>query len=160
MPVHLELDAWVKYKQIFLFVLPLALAPSTQSLESRPENPFQRNVAKHEESLSPQEQLARLNVPFSEEAFVTCAAHGDARAIELFLAAGMSPNAKNQDGFTPLMWSAGQGQGSVTRLPDIIVARYAGNSMEAAAAYFMDAWSIVRPLLTGLVAVRPRIFST
>ena len=56
--------------------------------------------------------------------------------------------------------SAVQGQGSVTRLPDIIVARYVGDSMEAAGAYFMDAWSIVRPLLTGLVAVRPRIFST
>ena len=56
--------------------------------------------------------------------------------------------------------SAVQGQGSVTRLPDIVVARYVGDSMEAAGAYFMDAWSIVRPLLTGLVAVRPRIFST
>jgi urease accessory protein len=53
-----------------------------------------------------------------------------------------------------------QGQGSVTRLPDVVVARYVGDSMEAASAYFMDAWSIVRPLLTGLVAVRPRIFNT
>jgi len=56
--------------------------------------------------------------------------------------------------------SAAQGHGSVTRLPDILVARYVGDSMEAAGAYFMEAWSIVRPLLTGLVAVRPRIFST
>jgi len=56
--------------------------------------------------------------------------------------------------------SAAQGHGSVTRLPDILVARYVGDSMEAAGTYFMDAWSIVRPLLTGLVAMRPRIFST
>jgi urease accessory protein len=56
--------------------------------------------------------------------------------------------------------SAVQGQGSVTRLTDVVVARYVGDSMEAAGAYFMDAWSIVRPLLTGLVAVRPRIFNT
>jgi hypothetical protein len=32
--------------------------------------------------------------------------------------------------------------------------------MEAAGAYFMDVWSIVRPALTGLCAMRPRIFST
>jgi urease accessory protein len=53
-----------------------------------------------------------------------------------------------------------QGEGSVTRLPEVVVARYLGESMEAAGAYFMDAWSIVRPLLTGLAAMRPRIFST
>ena len=56
--------------------------------------------------------------------------------------------------------AAVDGQGSVTRLPDVVVARYVGDSMEAAGAYFMEAWSIMRPLLTGLVAVRPRIFST
>ena len=53
-----------------------------------------------------------------------------------------------------------QGQGSVTRLPDVVVARYLGESMEAGSAYFTDAWAIVRPRVAGLVAVRPRIFST
>jgi len=53
-----------------------------------------------------------------------------------------------------------EGTGSVTRLPDAIVARYVGASMEAAGAYFMNAWSIVRPPLCGLAAVRPRIWST
>ena len=56
--------------------------------------------------------------------------------------------------------SPGQGLCSVTRLPDVIVARYVGDSMEAAGAYFMDAWSVVRPLLAGRSAMRPRIFST
>ena len=53
-----------------------------------------------------------------------------------------------------------QGAGSVTRLPHAIVARYVGESMEAAGAYFMAAWSIVRPPICGLAAVRPRIWST
>ena len=52
------------------------------------------------------------------------------------------------------------GVGCVSRLPDVVVARYAGESMEAAGAFFMDAWSVVRPLMTGLGAVRPRIWST
>ena len=53
-----------------------------------------------------------------------------------------------------------EGAGCVTRLPDAIVARYVGDSMEAAGAYFMDAWSILRPSLCGLAAMRPRIWST
>ena len=53
-----------------------------------------------------------------------------------------------------------QGAGSVTRLPDAIVARDVGASMEAAGAYFIDMWSMVRSRLCGLAAVRPRIWST
>jgi len=63
----------------------------------------------------PREALADLGVSFSEDSFVSCAARGDARAVELFLAAGMSPNARNNDGFTPLMWAAGQGHMEIVR---------------------------------------------
>jgi urease accessory protein len=56
--------------------------------------------------------------------------------------------------------STGSGSGGVSRLPDVLVARYAGNSMEAASAYFLGLWSLVRPLAVGRPALRPRIWST
>src|SRR5262245_39438969 len=60
-------------------------------------------------------QLRELNLTVSEEVFVTCAARGNARAIELFLAAGLSPNSRNRDGFTPLIWAAGQGHTQIVQ---------------------------------------------
>ena len=53
-----------------------------------------------------------------------------------------------------------QGDSAVTHLPDVLVARYLGESMEAASAYFGALWSAVRPALTGRPAMRPRIWST
>ena len=53
-----------------------------------------------------------------------------------------------------------QGDGAVTQFPDVVVARYRGDSMEAASAYFAALWSRLRPVLTGRAAVRPRIWST
>ena len=53
-----------------------------------------------------------------------------------------------------------QGDSAVTHLPDVLVARYLGEAMEAASAYFGALWSAVRPALTGRPAMRPRIWST
>ena len=53
-----------------------------------------------------------------------------------------------------------QGDGTVTRLPSILVARYRGDSSEAAHAYFVALWSLIRPLVTGRAAVPPRIWRT
>ncbi len=53
-----------------------------------------------------------------------------------------------------------QGDGTVTRLPSILVARYRGDSSEAAHAYFVAVWSLIRPLVTGRTAVAPRIWRT
>jgi urease accessory protein len=52
------------------------------------------------------------------------------------------------------------GAGAVTRLPGLLVARYAGPSSEAARNYFMQLWTILRPLITGRTAARPRIWNT
>src|SRR5260221_14537850 len=60
-----------------------------------------------EKAIFAQEQLARLHVPYSDEAFVSSAARGDERVVSLFLDSGLSLNARNQDGFTALMWSTG-----------------------------------------------------
>ena len=52
------------------------------------------------------------------------------------------------------------GDGAITRLPDVLVARYRGDSARAARTYFANLWRLLRPLLAGRDAVLPRIFST
>lgn len=53
-----------------------------------------------------------------------------------------------------------QGDGACTRLHRVFVARYRGDSMQSAGAYFIALWSVLRPLLTGRAAVAPRIWNT
>jgi urease accessory protein len=47
----------------------------------------------------------------------------------------------------------------VTSLPGVTVARYLGRSAQAARAYFVRAWSLLRPALLGRNAVPPRIWN-
>ena len=48
----------------------------------------------------------------------------------------------------------------ITALPRVLLARYLGHSSEAAMHYFIALWSLLRPVLTGRVAVPPRIWAT
>lgn len=52
------------------------------------------------------------------------------------------------------------GEGAVTRLPGVLLARYRGVSAESAHAYFGRLWRHARPPLTGREAVPPRIWNT
>ena len=52
------------------------------------------------------------------------------------------------------------GEGAVTCLPGALVARYVGDSMESAFAYFVAAWRALRPLILGRPAVPARIWKT
>ena len=52
------------------------------------------------------------------------------------------------------------GDGTVTRLPDVFVARYRGDSAHAARAYFATLWCLLRPMFAGREAVPPRIWNT
>jgi len=52
------------------------------------------------------------------------------------------------------------GDGAVTRLPEVFVARYRGDSAGAARTYFATLWHLLRPLVAGRDAVTPRIWST
>jgi len=52
------------------------------------------------------------------------------------------------------------GQGAVTLLPGVIVARYLGSSSEAAKRYFTQLWHVLRPAIVGIEARSPRIWST
>lgn len=54
----------------------------------------------------------------------------------------------------------GQGDGGVTRLPGLLVARYRGACSQSARAWFVHLWSLVRPAMTGRVAQPPRIWAT
>jgi urease accessory protein len=55
---------------------------------------------------------------------------------------------------------ASSGIAAVTRLPDVLVARFAGSSTEAVRDYFLTLWSLLRPAVMGREAVVPRIWST
>jgi urease accessory protein len=52
------------------------------------------------------------------------------------------------------------GDGAVTRLPDVLVARWRGPASDAGQRYFAALWSALRPRLIGRPAVAPRIWST
>lgn len=52
------------------------------------------------------------------------------------------------------------GEGSVTRLPGLLLARFRGPSAEAARRYFTRLWQCARPELIGRDVVVPRVWST
>jgi urease accessory protein len=52
------------------------------------------------------------------------------------------------------------GDAAVTRLPGLLIARYLGDSSEAAKQVFAALWQQVRPVIAGRDAVTPRIWNT
>ena len=52
------------------------------------------------------------------------------------------------------------GDGAITRLPGLLVARYRGASTEAVREYFTSLWRVLRPAVLGREAAAPRIWST
>jgi len=52
------------------------------------------------------------------------------------------------------------GMNGVTRVGNLVVARFAGHSAECARAYFVELWGMLRPALLGRAAVAPRIWNT
>jgi len=52
------------------------------------------------------------------------------------------------------------GDAAVTRMPGLLVARYLGDSTEAAKRYFTRLWHSLRPALLGRDAIEPRIWRT
>jgi urease accessory protein len=53
-----------------------------------------------------------------------------------------------------------EGEGAVTRLPGLFVARYRGDESESARHYFAALWRLLRPAVAGREAVLPRIWRT
>jgi urease accessory protein len=52
------------------------------------------------------------------------------------------------------------GLAAVTQLPDVLIARYSGDSSEAARDYFQRVWRHVRPAVVARPAQMPRIWNT
>jgi urease accessory protein len=52
------------------------------------------------------------------------------------------------------------GESAVTLLPGVLLARYLGDSSEAAKRYFAELWRRLRPVVTGREAHEPRIWRT
>lgn len=52
------------------------------------------------------------------------------------------------------------GEGTLTRLPGLLVARYLGDESEAAREYFVALWRILRPTVAGRETALPRIWRT
>ena len=52
------------------------------------------------------------------------------------------------------------GEAAITRVPGLLVARYRGDSSEAARLYFTDLWKRLRPGVMGREAIEPRIWRT
>src|SRR5213596_1232309 len=64
----------------------------------------------------PRERLGRLGVAYSADTFVAQAGEGDADVVEIFLASGMSADARDKRGITALMNAAAGGHSAVVNL--------------------------------------------
>jgi urease accessory protein len=53
-----------------------------------------------------------------------------------------------------------RGEGSITQLPGVLLARYLGDSSEDAHRWFVALWRVLRPALCGREAIEPRIWGT
>ncbi|MET0649080.1 MAG: ankyrin repeat domain-containing protein [Pyrinomonadaceae bacterium] len=67
------------------------------------------------DELAARERLAQRNIPYSEAAFTTVVEKGDIGAVDLFLAAGMSPDVKDGAGRTALISAASRGRNHVSQ---------------------------------------------
>jgi hypothetical protein len=65
--------------------------------------------------LAAREKLARKNIPYNEDAFTRAVKNGDTGSVDLFLAAGMSTEAKDAAGRAALISAASKGRDNISR---------------------------------------------
>lgn len=65
--------------------------------------------------LAARDRLAQKNIPYSETAFRRVVEEGDTDAVELFLAAGMNPDARDSTGKTALISAASRGSNNISQ---------------------------------------------
>ena len=61
-------------------------------------------------------ELERKGIAYSESAFLESAKYGDVNTVQLFLAAGMSPNTRDEEGYTVLMNAIGANSDAVAKV--------------------------------------------
>ena len=65
--------------------------------------------------LAARAELAQKNIPYNEAVFARAVEEGDTDAVELFLAAGMSPEVKDATGRTALIDAASRGSNNISQ---------------------------------------------
>jgi Ankyrin repeats (3 copies)/Ankyrin repeat len=97
----------------------VSITPPTRSptpAESPSPQPFGDGAAVvGPDELAARERLAQKKIPFSEEAFTRAVEEGDTGAVELLLAAGMSPEVRDVAGRTALITAASRGRNHVSQ---------------------------------------------
>jgi serine/threonine protein kinase len=93
---------------------PEANANLAENLNNQTENLNGQATASQEETAA-RERLAGKNIPYTEEAFSQAVEKGDPATVELFLKAGMSPNAKDDAGRPVLVRAASTGSDNISR---------------------------------------------
>jgi serine/threonine protein kinase len=83
------------------------------NINTAPENLNAQTASPSE--IAAREKLAQKNIPFSEEAFARAIEKGVTGTVELFLDAGMSPNAKDSAGRPVLISAASNGSDNISR---------------------------------------------
>ena len=83
------------------------LKSSTRGLRSFDDNNQEENA---------RQELEKLGIPYNSEEFINRARRGDAAAVDLFLAAGMNPDVKDDYGRTALMFVPRKGYTDIVRL--------------------------------------------
>ncbi|MDQ3684289.1 MAG: ankyrin repeat domain-containing protein [Acidobacteriota bacterium] len=83
------------------------------------QNVANQNIAGVEEvspaARSAREELTRRGIPVNDETFVRVVEAGDTATVDLFLAAGVNPNARNGGGVIALLGAAYRGRDNITR---------------------------------------------
>lgn len=61
-------------------------------------------------------ELSELEIPYSGDSFVEYALEGKTSVVKLFLGAGISPDTRDEEGYTALMWAAMAGHSDIVSL--------------------------------------------
>jgi serine/threonine protein kinase len=93
---------------------PEANVNLSENINSPTEN-INGQPAPGEEEKAARETLAGKNIPYTEEAFSSVVEEGDPESVELFLKAGMTPNAKDGAGRPVLVRAASAGSDEISR---------------------------------------------
>ena len=88
---------------------------------------------------------------------VGLAGHGVCATV---LAAGVDIAPETLMGCRAVMPAEPAAQSGITAMPQLLVARYLGDSAEAARQWFLGLWQVLRPAVCGRDAVMPRIWNT
>jgi Protein kinase domain/Ankyrin repeats (3 copies)/Ankyrin repeat len=93
---------------------PVENANRQENVNGQPGN-FNSPAVVGPSELAARTKLEQRRIPYTEEAFTRVVEDGDTGAVELFLAGGMNPDAKDSTGRTALVNAASRGSDGISR---------------------------------------------